>query len=238
MKLTRVTAAVAALPLLLGVVAAGEDDCRTHDPDGVADSGDEVELCEVRTYFHQAETKAGNLGGIAPDAHALPSWDTEPPASSVTGGGGGGTMSVNAVTVATAGNEARAVFEGTVTGAVDVMDVDLHLIDARDVSDNTWTLTLELNGWEIKRVDQAVVVPVVQDGATVAYRLDYAFTNLLEAMVDEGADLAGENTFRITAEPWFIPFEYPLFVYDATEVPGGIVFNPESLDAGTVEIEY
>ncbi len=33
------------------------------------------------------------------------------------------------------------------------------------------------------------------------------------------------------AEPWYIPVEAPLFVYDTTEVPGGIDFNPESLAA-------
>lgn len=238
MKHTRLTAALTLLPLALAGVAAGEGDCRPHDPDGVADNGDEVELCEVRTYFHQAETKAGNLGGIAPDAHSLPSWDTEAPSASVTAGGGGGTLSANTVTIATEGNEARAAFEGTFTGAVDVMDVDLHLIDARALSSNTWTFTLELDGWEIARVDQAELVPVPQEGADVAYRLDFAFTNLLEALRDEQADIDGEHTFRITAEPWFIPREYPVFVYDTTEVPGGILFNAEALAPDTFEIAY
>lgn len=238
MPITRLVTALTLLPLAIAGVAAGGGDCRTHDPDGVADNGDEVELCEVRTYFHQAETKAGNLGGIAPDQHSLPSWDTEAPTSSVTEGGGGGTLSVNTVTIATEGNEARAAFEGTFTGAVDVLDVDLHLIDVRDLSGDTWTFTLDLNGWPIASVDQAELVPVAQEGAEVAYRLDFAFTNLLAALEDEGVDIDGEHTFRITAEPWFIPIEYPVFVYDTTEVPGGILFNPEALAPDTFEIAY
>ncbi len=119
-------AALAALPLSLTLVAADTADCRTIDPDGVADTGDEYELCTVQTYLHASDAnKAANLADEADSPFLLPTWDTNPPAGSVTGGNGAGYA---ASSPASNADEGRAVWEGTFEGELDSMDVDLHIL--------------------------------------------------------------------------------------------------------------
>lgn len=230
---TRLTSTLVLLPLALGGLAAASDDCRTVDPDETV-AGDEYELCTLRTYFHAADTKASNLGTVEGSPHGLPSWDAEAPTTSVSGGGGAGFLSNSIVTQGPGGDQGRAVFEGTFDGIVDVLDVDLHLMGPVPTTAAVYNVTLEIDGIPYAEAQELEIVAAEEPNATgAAKRLDFAITGLAEILIDDfGATEASALTYRLEVEPTYIVNDTALFVFDTTEVPGGITFNPASLPAG------
>lgn len=242
MRIPRPLLALTVLPLAFGSVAASSGDCRTADPDGVAGTGDEYELCELQTFFHQAgDSKLGNLGQVNDTVpHGAPFFDENAPTASVDEGAGGGSVSNSAVTQTAGGDQLGAVFEGTFSGYIDAVDVDLHIITPRPnpAAANLWDVELWIDGVAALDLRNVTIVPVPQEGADyegqqIAYRLDFAVTGIHDAL-STLADPGGEHLVRLHVEPTYVGNEIVAAVYDTTEVPGGINFNPVTIPAGTV----
>lgn len=210
-----------------GIAADAPEGCYVVDEADPATTDDDVFACEQQTYFHAAETKFSNLGTIAPDAHGLPSWDENPPAGSVQGGNGAGFLSNSTIYQGNGGSEGSAVFEGTFTGPLDVMDVDLHLLGPVPITADAYNVRVEIDGGDaFVNAGEVTIVPQEEPNATgAAQRLDFAITNIYDTLKRWGT-VDGEHTIRIEVEPTYLVNDTAVFVFDTTEVPGGITFNP------------
>lgn len=228
MRRSRLTAALLALPLAMSTLAFDNGDtCRHVDPDAIAGSGDEYELCTVQTYFHRATTHATNAGFVAPQ-HGLATFDTTEPAGSVATGNGGGYVATQAL-----GNDeglTEVVFTGEVTGVVDVVDVDLHILASNeDAVLGGQTVTVELMiGDEVYEVASEVSLPTREaPAANAARQIDFAFTGLASQFSDLAYDTVRDVTLSVRST---FTDAAVVFAFDTTEVPGGISFNPATVD--------
>jgi hypothetical protein len=211
-------------------------DCRLIRGEATPDDAtDDVSVCREDVWFHQAETKAGNLG--ATEHSGFPSWDPTAPATSVTGGAGGGYLAewTGDFLVEEYFEETTPTFEGTFTGDLDNAAVTMYLFAAyeapTDLSIRTQVVVdgVQLYSSDFTNGDSVTLT----SGGDAVLRVDYVFTDLYDSMRAMG--LHGEDRehdIRVS----FTPLEdEALVVYDTTEVPSGIIFNaePEALEAYT-----
>lgn len=232
----RLMAALTVLPLSLTLVAAEGDNCRSVDPDQVADSGDEYDICTVQTYFHASDpNKVSNLADQDGSPLALPSWDTNPPAGSVTGGNGAGYAASSP-----AGNagQGRAVFVGTFEGELDVLDFDLHLLyhglfQPDDIDVN---IVIDDAVYAIASQFEVKDGPAPTASTPATFMQEFAVTGIRAALERRGLPTDGTHTIRVEVAPYFTDSGNWAYVYDTTEVPSGILFNPEVLATGTPTI--
>lgn len=217
-----------------GCYVALEGDPATEDDDVIA--------CEEQHWFHRATTHAGNVGYVDPTGtHGLATFDTSPPAGSVTGGNGGGYLATQGL-----GQDPdllEAQFSGTFTGVLDRVDIDLHQLVATEdelQGEVTIQVIIEVGGAQIADFDEVVVPTVVEEASAAgSTRADFAVTGLAERFAQFGgvlpndADTTHEITLKIR-ENW--TDNAAIWAFDTTEVPGGITFNALELDLGTVEL--
>lgn len=234
MRVRKLIAVLAVLPLAAVTVAAGDDGCRTVDPDGVADTGDEYVLCEVQTWFHAADAKVQNASYVNEDAVPLPSWDENPPAGSVSGGNGGG-FAASAQGDTTSGR-LHATFEGTFTGELDVLDVDLHLLYGLFAvyRPDDIQMTVYVDEFPVFS-GTGIAVRTTADTANtpVTFKQEFALVGIRDSLKSYGLPTDGEHTVRIEVRPHFLDSGNWAYVFDTTEVPSGILFNPETITPGT-----
>lgn len=171
-----------------------------------------------RAYFHcNGDVKVQN---VTAQQGQRTLWNTTPPSASVTEGAGCGQFDV--VTVGTV--NADPIFEGTFTGNVNSLTVHLH----------------EMSHSDLQPYGTEVLVTLVVDGQT---RLDHAGAQRL-TMVPENEGVTNGTAFTITGlgldseagngtatHTFAMKISSPLrgaslWVWDTTEVPAGITFNP------------
>lgn len=221
-----------ALPALLGAVVDEGGD-HTHEPVCYHTEFDEEgaptgpSFCREDVWFHQAETKAGNLA--ATGQTEFPSWDTEEPTASVTEGAGGGYLG-NGTAWQMQGAYDPAVnptFHGSFTGNIESLAIDMYLFAPGRQNDETFPMgvSITIDG------EQVVWVPSVdlplEPGGDAVLRTEVLFTGLDAAMEDFGvtSDETTEHEIELVLTPYAIATTTAILVYDTTEVPSGMVFN-------------
>jgi hypothetical protein len=177
----------------------------------------------------------------------IPSWDTSAPTQSVQAGAGCGTLDGPLTNTATIENPNDGAWRGTFTGNLKNLTVEAHMIDlGLSRSDDTFGLQIALiidgNVW----VDRTTSIdaPLTRSSTAASGSFKFSitglgnFTNVLDAngnivdvktqgLVTEDGDGTEEHTITLGLRGFA---EYPTaWVWDTTEVPAGITFNPATL---------
>jgi hypothetical protein len=184
-----------------------------------------------QVFFHCGASKVANADYAT--SSALPTWDTKRPTQSVQQGGGCGWADNLAFRSPQAGNSVHdGAWKGTFTGNLGSLTAQLHSISAgpgRAMMPQTFNVTLFVDGRSMFGTDAAgnagrarvTLTPVVS--STQASAL-YEFTITGLPFVTEEGDgkKAREVILNVAAssEPLMA------WVFDTTEVPSGISFNP------------
>lgn len=243
---TRLIAALTAALLLaaLGVTGAGaqaldEDGCFEFRAATSDEADDAVELCQSEVFFKPASTKAGNLAG--PGVDDIPSWDGDAPGTSVTAGGGGGYATLRAGELLDAPRDPlyKPTFEGSFTGPLDTLAVDLYLFSPVYQATGTefpLLVIVEIDGKTITFIDDEEVDVAIGPGGDAAGLIRFAITDVYELMERRKLDLDpdAEHTMEISVTARYFGDGNSVFVYDTTEVPSGMTFNATDLDGYTV----
>ncbi|HEX9823397.1 MAG TPA: hypothetical protein VGB51_03270 [Actinomycetota bacterium] len=214
-----------------------------------------------RVYFHcTGATKLYNINYWISESNT--GWSTTPPAQSVQEGAGCGGLEYGGFT-----NEAYdVVFEGTFTGNLRDMTIDVHQLLLGNARQAT-TETLRLNAW----IDGVPIFPVgtqptngrtvtvapVRSSSGASERFLFSITNLGFArdifdadgkLIDvetggvalEDGDGSAEHTFLLylgthgNTTSADLKTKLGAWVWDTTEVPSGITFNPSTLEPARV----
>lgn len=242
-----ITALVTAPALFVTLVAAHvPDGCRVIDARDPANHDDDVFVCRVDTWFHQADaadpgTRIGNLGAVQ---EALPTWSTDAPAAAPVNGAGYAAINVlntlGPQTGTTYDPAGGATFQGSFVGPLDNLAVTLYFVaPGRQASEELLpgyplVTRLKVDGqvYFQKSITQGSTVRVDQDENS-APRASFAYTDVYASMLAHGADTASDAEH--TVELYVAPVrsgEEALFLFDATEVPSGIIFNIERSGLG------
>jgi hypothetical protein len=186
-------------------------------------------------YFHcTGPTKVSNLNNINAQGVGMDTptaWDTNAPTQSVQQGAGCGAIDVGAVRNA---GLVDGYFKGKFTGNLRDLTLRVHnLLLSR--ARNTPTLGVKISALEIDGnlvVDnQAVnVTPVVSSTGASEY-VELSVTGIGLAPEDGDGTTAHEITIYLDTDP---NQQQGAWVWDTTEVPSGIVFNPPTLAAAQI----
>ncbi len=232
------TAALIAATSLFSV-AAGDGDCRLARGAETADSADDLTVCREDVWFHQAETKAGNLAGT--EHGSLPTFDTNAPESSVAMGAGGGYVGTSAHQGSVAGAWDPAyspTFVGEYTGAIDTLLVDMYLFPpasmvdkmAGDGSTAPWRVDMNLTVGGQTVLTLGDVAFELEDGGNAVQRARFAITNILNTFLDSGVSLTDANDVKLEIVGTGLATNGAIWVFDTTEVPSGMSFNIDPAD--------
>jgi hypothetical protein len=182
-----------------------------------------------RTYFACGDVnKVRTVNGLQV---AYDTWDLTVPTTSFTAGGGCGT------TAAPIGDpELNGTWEGTFAGNLDRMAVEVHIIDvglSRAEVDYALVPTLEIDNVPVP-LDTGefgfVEVETVRSDTNLTVRGRFTITGL--NLKTEPGDGTTERKVRLSLSG--TSADSGAFVWDATEVPSGITFNPEAVQGPTV----
>lgn len=196
------------------------------------DSGDDIEACRTDVWFHDAGTKVDNLDNAQ---GTFATWDSTPPSTSVTGGAGGGAVSTSVLhQVGGSPFDERESFvaAGRVEGAIDAIAVELYLFPLQDTADGNMAYdldaALEVDG-EILATASGVAQMEVAGNAV--RRLQFAFTGLADQIEQFHGfglvgPLGGGHDVRLIVHGTGIASDAAVWVYDTTETPASMVFNP------------
>lgn len=230
-RLTKTTAILLApLAVAAMAVAPGPDaDCRLIRGAETPETTDDVEVCELQTYFHRATSPVGNLGHTAADT--FPSFDEIAPASRETGSGG---VFVTPMGDAEGAEPTEPVYEGDFTGNIDTLHVTQYLTAGYygalgapyplNVSLSVDGVSiLSFNAGDTRRVP---MIPV-EDGLS---RMDFTITNVHDALEFNGIETGDDitHTVRLRLANFFDVNGQDLFWYDAAEFASGIYFNRDA----------
>jgi hypothetical protein len=219
---------------------AGED-CRVArdavvDPDTGEELEPAVEVCTLAVWFtaESPEGRVGNLAGLG--LAPYPTWKPEPPEQSVFEGGGAGFASSAADELSDAAANVP-VFEGTFTGWMETVAVDLYGYNVGGSIDlghlhhqgHGFTVTLGVDDAVVTR-EQVIVTPTQFDDGRLLMR--FVFIDLLDALEAHGLESGDDVEHELWVEilPRQEGLDDSLYVYDAEEVPSGMVFNPDPDD--------
>ena len=206
----------AALALALAVPATAEHGGDLHPT-----------LRTEQTYFKCAgPVKVQN---VYTAQGTVPTWDAEAPAGSVTDGEGCGYYE-NLLTDDGATSPFKAHWEGTFTGNLETMTVELHrLLPASGASTTNVIGIVTVDGIEVFNGDIALQPVASETGASTMSK----FSLRRLKFATEDGDGTTERTIRVTIDSY--NEQQSAWVWDTTEVPSGITFNPESF-AGSVVV--
>jgi hypothetical protein len=192
----------------------------------------ESPFTEQQVYFHQADTKVGNLGALG--YGTLPSWNTTAPAS-VTTGSGGGYLGNIASEIALGDHTAESgpTFEGAFTGPIDTLAVDLYAFANPADAKQGLRVQVLVDGEMVHEDGDAFDVPL-KAGGQAAKQLNFAITGIDAVMKSYGMDTSAEreHTVRINIVPFYVGDD-AVYVYDAAEAPSGIIFNATAEKLGS-----
>jgi hypothetical protein len=240
---------------VLAVLAIGGPAAATH-------GGIHPTFRTERVYFHCAgAVKVQNVGLVT---DGTPSWDTTAPTQSVQEGAGCGVLDPGAARGTAQETIYDAAFRGKFTGNLRDFTVELHnlaLSRLRPGQMFILRVRLSIDGTPVftETVGNFVnVVPEVSStgasekflfsvrGLGCAREITDADGNVVDVKtaglaVDDGNG-AAEHEILLTVDSGIIgqptqnQTQNSIWVWDTTEVPSGITFNPETLAAGSVGI--
>lgn len=226
-----VLAGLAALALVAAAPApADSSSCRLiRGADTPEDTADDVEVCREDVWFHRAQTPVGNVDATVLEAN--PTFDTTEPQTSVTGGAGGAYASNSVADLAEPEGATHTItYEGTFTGNIDNLAVTQYVfLPAAPATDtHGMHLWLYVDNTSFPITEQAPADVRFTQVSRGLYRLDFAFTGIYDLMkafqLDTDQDI--EHTVQLKIASWYFGDE-GTYVYDASEVPSGMVFNIE-----------
>lgn len=147
------------------------------------------------------------------------SWNTTAPTGSYTAGNGCGFVDTLAASEP-ASPPSDAVFEGTHTGPVSSITLDLHElllsnIDAQ-LGGQLVGIGLEIDGNPVATTDTALTVPLIASSTGASNLMRVTFTNI---KVKDAA----EHTYRVIVQKYNTA---ALWVWGASEIASGVEFNP------------
>ncbi|HEV3475564.1 MAG TPA: hypothetical protein VG602_09385 [Actinomycetota bacterium] len=231
MKMRLLATACLAGVLLLPQMVSAEATCRLiRGAQTPTDPTDDVQVCRQDVWLHQAGTKLGNLAGAGQDT--LPSWNTTKPSASLQSGAGAGYATVRLLDIAEPYNRTyRPTFEGKFTGTLDNLAVTLYISSPIYQALNIpWPLLVRLSiDGETVFEQSDVEIDVPQKPAGNFRKVEFALTNVYEAMKTTGLDLSStkEHTIELSVIQRYWGDGHSVVFYDASDVPSGIVFNIE-----------
>ena len=219
MRLTRLLVVVLLVASVAGPAAA--EDGRIHP-----------NLRTERVWFHCAD--AVKVQNAAYAQKKVPTWDASAPTQSVQQGAGcgyfenaaGGWLGPNETTL-------DSVWEGSFTGNVDSLTVELHSIHAsaaRATGPYVFRANLVIDGVEYLDQDgpQFEVKPV-PSSTRLSEMMSFTVTGL--GLDSEDGDGQKVRRFRLVIRS--VNEEQSAWVWDTTEVPSGLTFNPATPAAVT-----
>lgn len=200
---------------------------------------------EERTYFHcTGPTKVENLNLIL---GGPTTWNAEPPAGSYQEGEGCGSLDPGALRGGNPGTIYDAVFAGTFTGNIRDLTIELHnlaLSRARTGTTFEVRVRMLIDGLQIFPETAGVQVEVTPElsstGASEKFLISVPNLgcsreildeqgNVVDVVTDgfvsENGDGTSEHTIQLAIDSIFVN-RAGAWVWDATEIPSGITFNP------------
>lgn len=222
------------VPLMLvgsGALAANGDCRLIRGADTPLDPTDDVSVCRQDVWVHASDSKVGNL------AEGFATFNTTKPTASYTTGAGAAFVANEFTQIVLAPDDPTHTLRmtGTFTGHIDNLAAEVYLLTPSGQAFSEYGLiaTLTIDGTNLYTSDfvegnSANMTPA----GDVAYKFKVAFTNLYEAMLSNGIDGSGTHTVDLGVAPYFFGDD-AIYVYDAAEIPTGIIFNLEKSALGT-----
>lgn len=196
----------------------------------------ELELRTEQVWFTCGDQKVH----VGSTAGPLPTWDTTPPEQSVTEGAGCGALDTM-LTNTTTGNPYDATWQGEFQGNLDALTIEAHNIyvgPARATGELEVAVRVIINGIPMfDELGEPVVVPAVRSETGLSESITFTVADLgftaerdddwhwIEVVLHGGETHHREPTVTDTLSGW---------VWGTTEVPSGLVFNPEETAEVTV----
>ena len=180
-----------------------------------------------RTYFHcVGDTKVQN---VSLSQGQVPSWNATAPAGSVQAGNGCGyyePLITNALPV-----PFDAVWQGTFTGNLRDLTIELHrLLPAQGATfPNRLTVVVTIDDEERLNNDNVVITPTTSS-SNASQSAKISLRGL--GIAAEDGDGTQPHTIRVSLSSF--NETQSIWVFDTTEVPAGITFNPASLSGSTI----
>lgn len=197
-----------------------------------AETEDDVEACRTDVWFHDAGTKVDNVDNAQ---GTFATWDTAPPATSVTGGAGAGALATSASHQSGTPYDERESFvaAGTIEGVLDSAAVELYLFPPAGMAQGETTYRvdaeLEVDGVSLATISDRTVA--METAGSAVQRIRFSFTGLaglIEQYHGFGLvnALGTSHDVKLTVHGTGIASSGAVYVYDTTEVPAGMVINP------------
>lgn len=189
--------------------------CRVVDVNDTPDEpGDDVTLCEQQLFIRAGDAPLSNAASAV--------FSTEAPSAAPVGGAGlGGSVT----DIAVQGDPAHGLeVNGTFSGAVDSIDVEVHLLMPNGAGGSHGTTpTIELDGFAVPTgLVDTTVTPGPHGTAVATFRIGDLLP-LWEAL-QYSYDPAAEHTLRMNLSPFYFGDD-GAYLYDGTDVPSNVVLN-------------
>jgi hypothetical protein len=217
-------------------------------PAGAEHGGTHPTFREERTYINCAgptKVENANLPLSGP-----PDWDTTPPAQSATEGGGCGALDPGALRGGNPQTIYDAVFRGLFQGNLRDLTFELHnLVLSQVRTGETFRVRVRMliDGVEIFPETEGVFVDVTPELSETGISEKFLFSvtglgcareildedgNVVDVvrggLATQDGDGSQVRDIQIAIDSFFID-RASAWVWDATEVPSGITFNPDEL---------
>lgn len=224
--------------LVLGTVGGATGTAGAQQPDEGCRVISGVEqtarlACEQQTWFTCAgATKVQNASIVQGE---IPSWGTIPPAQSVQQGAGCGTVETNLTSTSNPRNGNDGVWEGTFTGNLDRLTVEIHKIDyglSRLEDSEPLLLWLQVDGADVipRATETSIEVQGERSSTGASIKYEFSITDL--GLVTEAGPGTQTRSIMLGIRSYA---DYPgVWVWDTTEVPAGITFNPLEVAAQSI----
>lgn len=192
-----------------------DGDCRLVDiADTLEDPADDVTLCEQQLYVRAGDAPLSNAASAV--------FSTEAPSAMPVGGAGLG----GSVTDIAAQGEPQHGLEvnGTFTGAVDTIDVEVYLLMPNGAQGGHGTTpTVELDGFDVGgELIDTTVTPGPNNTAVATFRIENVLK--LWGLLGYDYDPSIEHTLRLNLSPYYFGDD-GAYLYDGTDVPSNVVLN-------------
>jgi hypothetical protein len=213
---------------------------------GAGATGEPPTFAEQRVFFHcNGPTKVGTVNYAAETT--MPGWNNTPPAASVSTGAGCGNADPG---VLGAGAETQnlydAAWQGTFTGNIQAITVEAHTIY---LGSGRGGLTqfgvapmLYIDGAEVPLSAEFVTITPIPSTTAASEKILFSISGLNIVDDADGDGIAdpgpGSTDHTVTLQLGGYYANSTLlsaWVYDTTEVPAGMTFNPPSLEAAQLQ---
>lgn len=196
-----------------------DDGCRLVD---VADTPDEpaddVTICEQQLFVRAGDAPLSNAASAV--------FSTEAPSAAPVGGAGLGTAATD---ILVQGEPEHGLeVNGTFTGAVDTIDVEVYLLtpDGFAFNSHGTTPVVELNGFDVAgQLIDTTVEPGPNNTAVATFSIDGLLD--LWGLLEFSHDPTVEHTLRLNLSPFYVGDD-GAYLYDGTDVPSNVVLNAAS----------